>query len=400
MLQLTPCLRVYSLWRGQSQWEGHPVRCFRCRELARILIELPRWCIRQPHVLMQAMQCLLENTPTNLKNVGETVLGLGFAVVQARNFEREPPDSLHAAWATMPATACWLIHQLTGIPFTMGAHAYDMYADGGDCLLVDKLKKAALIHTSSHAARQHLLRLHPAARDKLVTIHRGLDTLPTFAPRAIDPTRPLRLLSIGRLVEKKGWNEQLDLLAAVKQRGIVFKARIVGHGPLHAQLLRKRQHLHLDQAVEFTGAIDHPNLAQHYHWADAFLFTGKIARNGDRDGLPNVIAEAMAYGVPVLTTAVAGTTEAIHHNTTGWILPLYDPQAWIDTLLQLNHRETTLAVQKNARQWVAQHFIAAHNTRQWFDCMRQAVADSTEALQPRKNDCSLSSASTSPGLSQ
>lgn len=380
LLKLADSVQINSLWGGSNTWEGQTVHCFRLTKLIRLLPELVRWSIRKPSVVMQASHTLLQGSPANFKNFAETMLGLGFGIIEAQRFKSQQPDLMHAAWATMPATACWLIHQLTGIPYSMGAHAYDIYEDGGDWLLTAKLKQASLVHTSTQAAYQYLTSTKgarsqkpEARRKKLVIIYRGLNNLPDYLPKQLNQNEPLHLLSIGRLVAKKGWLEQLAILAALKQAGIRFQARIIGEGPMLNVMQRTRATLNLGSEVTFTGQIDYSAMDTHYRWADAFLFTGKIAPNGDRDGLPNVIPEAMAYGVPVLTTAVSGTTEAIRHAITGWVLSLDHPQTWVDTLSDLRDQHNTAHVRQSARQWVEQHFVAEQNTRTLFECMQHSL---------------------------
>ncbi|MDV7397406.1 hypothetical protein RZS08_38750, partial [Arthrospira platensis SPKY1] len=122
------------------------------------------------------------------------------------------------------------LKDLTGIPFSMAAHAYDIFRKGGDCLLNEKVACASFVHTSSQSAAKALQTI--AGPDKLVhVIRRGLDFIPPPpSPKTLHD--PLRILSVGRLVPKKGWFDQLVLYRAALDAGLDFTVRIVGTGPL------------------------------------------------------------------------------------------------------------------------------------------------------------------------
>ncbi len=108
-----------------------------------------------------------------------------------------------------------------------------------------------------------------------------------------------------------------------------FRARIVGDGPLRAKLEKLAGHLGVADRVTFAGQVPSHEVWGHLDWADVLLHTGVVAPSGDRDGLPNVIAEAMAAGVPVVTSPTAGTTEAVKDGVTGVVLPVDRPEAWV-----------------------------------------------------------------------
>src|SRR5690606_16893239 len=130
---------------------------------------------------------------------------------------------------------------------------------------------------------------------------------------------PLRLVCVARLVEKKGLRHQLRIYAALRHAGVAFAARIIGEGPLRAELETLAGHLGIGANVTFTGHLPQHEVWAQLDWADVLLHTGVIAPSGDRDGLPNVIPEAMSSGVMVVTSPAAATTEAITHEVTGLV---------------------------------------------------------------------------------
>lgn len=371
---------IYSLWGGGrgGAFEGAPVSRFSKWRLLLLPWWIVYWLARRPSAFARLASRIARASLPSPINAGETVLGLAFALCHARRFRRagHRPDLIHAAWATMPATAAQMLTDLTGIPFSMGAHAYDVFRDGGDCLLTGKLRDASLIVTSSLSARSALLERH-APPDKTVLIRRGLDpeSLPP-APRLPRPQRaPLRILAVGRLIEKKGYADQLAIYAGLKAARIPFEARIVGGGPLDRSLKKRAEQLGIADCVTFMGPLPHAAVQEQYAWADVLIFTGKVGADGDRDGLPNVIPEAMAAGVPVAAHAVGGVPEAIEDGRTGALITDSSVEAWLAALTRLRDDDAYFERLRNgAGAWVDANFNAHDNARRLLDRFEAVAA--------------------------
>jgi glycosyltransferase involved in cell wall biosynthesis len=358
-----------------------PVRRFRRARLLTLLWRLPLWAWRRPRTLARVVEALLARPLPDRLNLAETAMGLAFALVEAGHFRKRPPALFHGAWATMPATAAWLLARLVGRPFSHGAHAYDIFRHGGDWLLDVKVREARFIHTTTGAARD-VLKERGASDHRILLCRRGLSDFPAFKPLR-SPREPLRLLSVGRLVPKKGYRRQLWIYETLARRGVAFEARIVGGGPLRAELQQAIEHAGLAGRVTLLGALGGSLTQEAFRWGDVFLFTGRIAPDGDRDGLPNVIPEAMAHGLPIVTTAVSGTTEAIEDGARGRVLPLDGPEdagGWADTIERLAC-DDVLAEQwrAQARTWVLERFDARRNTRALADALRAAAVPTVRA---------------------
>ncbi|WOO42149.1 glycosyltransferase [Rubellicoccus peritrichatus] len=365
-------IQIHSLWKGSQEWEGQKVEHFRHRHLFKLLWELPYWSFRKPNVLRNVLQRLYQHEVHSLQNLGELLMGLGFAIVKARDFSKAPPDLLHGVWATMPATAAWLLNQLTGLPYSMGAHAYDVFSHGGDCLLPAKLTSARLVHTTTAATRRRLLQLG-ADSERIQLVRRGLDHFPEFIPARKNPST-IRFITVGRMVPKKGFSDQLQLYKKLKEAGISFEARIIGDGGLKQRLIDQRDRLGLQSEVSFVGWLDYGSVIREYAWADAFVFTGKIASNGDRDGLPNVIPEAMACGLVVLTSPVSGTVEAIEDGETGFVCPMNQFEKWLAAVRAIQAELHLVAhIQDKARKWVEENFDNRKNAAALANALRDAV---------------------------
>ena len=362
LLDLGERPNIYSLWGGDRRFDHYPVKLFSKWALLKLTWWLPYWAIRKPSVMAGTLKRMFRTRPPSALNFGETILGLGFAITQAHRFRLmdDEPAVIHAAWATAPGTAAQLIAALTDREYCQGAHAYDIYQDGGDWWLDSKLSDAAAVVTSTRAARDTLLaRGAPAQSTHL--IRRGLNTIPELTVLR-SPRSPLRILSVGRLIEKKGYHQQLEIYSALKAADIAFEVRIVGGGPLYHSLQSRLHMLGLDGSVVLKGAQPFDKIALDYAWADVFVFTGIVTRTGDRDGLPNVVPEAMAAGVPVLSTPISGVPEALQQGVSGMMLDILDIEGWVEALQRLSKDDLFYRkLQSAARAWVVREFDARRN---------------------------------------
>lgn len=366
-------VRLYSLFGGGGEFRGRPVRCFNLWKLVPLfLLTIPWNCIRRPRIVRDLFEGVIMRAPPAWLNFWENLLGAGFAGCFYREFRRDPPDLVHGAWAGAPATAGWLLWRILGIPFSCGAHAYDLYEHGGDWWLLEKLRLARFVQTSTETGRQFLIERGIAA-EKIFTVRRGLAEFPAFKPLR-SPRRPLRLLCIARLVEKKGLHHQLRIYATLRDAGIAFEARLVGSGPLERELRELATTLGIDRAVSFLGQLPHDKVWAELAWADVLLHTGIVAPSGDRDGLPNVIPEAMAAGVLVVSSPISATTEAVQQERTGLVADVDLPIAWKIALERLAaDDELAETLRRNARAWVEENYDARKNTARLIECFERAA---------------------------
>jgi glycosyltransferase involved in cell wall biosynthesis len=230
---------------------------------------------------------------------------------------------LHGHFCHGVATITWFASRLSGLPFSFTAHAKDIYQRelNPGRLLERKLGAARFVATCTCANAQVLRARHPRP-DDVHTIYHGLDT-DWFAPRPAaqpKPSAPL-LLAVGRLVQKKGFDQLIGACALLAHRGIDFTCRIVGEdgsaGPaLRAQIAA----LGLNERVLLQSAMAQDALREVYRDAAVFALPCRVMEDGDRDGFPNVLAEAMAMGVPVVTTPISGIPEMIDDGEHGLLV--------------------------------------------------------------------------------
>lgn len=368
-------MRLYSLWGGGGSFRGLPVTRFNKWRLFTLIWMIPYESFRRPEVLRQVVYGLFTRRPPSWLNFWENMLGAGFACLFAREFRKNPPALVHATWGGAPATAAWLLWRLDGHRFSAGAHAYDLYEHGGDWWLNEKLAHAAFVHTSTLMGCRSLLERGLPA-DRAICIRRGLERLHPLKPLRASRS-PLQIVCVARLVEKKGLDHQLRVYAALKAAGVSFQARIVGEGPLRPALEKLAGHLGVAADVTFIGHLPQHEVWTQLGWADVLLHTGVIAPSGDRDGLPNVIPEAMSVGVLVLTSPTAGTTEAIMQGVTGLVAPVDSAEAWVSALRRFSTDDVFAEkLRGEARRWVEENFDAHKNAGRLLQQFERVIASS------------------------
>lgn len=309
----------------------------------------------------RAGRLLWANRPRHGEGWFMTGWGTFFALARAEAFRRSGVAVVYGAWATAPATAAMVLSARCGLPFSFGAHAYDLHRHGGDPLLAAKMRAARFVHTTTETNAADLARRFPARRAEIVLARRGLIDLPPLPVRH-PPAGPVRLLSIGRLVEKKGHAHQIEAAGELARRGVDFQLRIVGEGPLRSALTLQIAQAGLAKRVELAGALAAPEVAAAYREADIFWHTGVVDSQGDRDGLPNVIPEAFAHGLPVISSAAGGAAEAVGEG--GLIVDPADAGALADAVQRLaGDPALRERMGKAGRAWVEANFLASRNTR-------------------------------------
>jgi glycosyltransferase involved in cell wall biosynthesis len=229
---------------------------------------------------------------------------------------------LHAHFAHDPALVGLLAHRLTGSTFSFTAHARDLYQIPDEALR-GRVREASAVVTCCRANLEHIVTV-AGARAPVELVYHGVD-LERFRPPRRRPRHPVPLVvSVGRLVEKKGFDDLLRALALLVERGARLRCEITGDGPRRGELEALCHSLGLEDVVAFRGARTQEELLRVYQEADLFALTPRLAEDGDRDGVPNVLVEAMACGAPVVSTLVGGVAELVTDGCDGLLAPAGD----------------------------------------------------------------------------
>ncbi|HVG35725.1 MAG TPA: glycosyltransferase family 4 protein [Pyrinomonadaceae bacterium] len=286
---------------------------------------------------------------------------------------------LHAHFCHGATTVTWLAAMMTGLPFSFTAHAKDIYCESLNParLLRRKMRAASFVVTCTDANREHLRQIEPRA--EIHCIYHGLNAefagLLKQSSNAPSRGRQLRALGVGRLVPKKGFDVLVEACGILDRRNIKFEALIVGpHGEHEAELRRRINALGLGDRIQLTGPMEQSKLYEEYRRASAFCLPCRVLESGDRDGIPNVLVEAMACGLPVITTPVSGIPEIVHDGVNGQLIPPNDPEALADALLHLN-RDPHLArsLSSAAQATVSEHFDGERFASELAALFREAV---------------------------
>jgi len=280
---------------------------------------------------------------------------------------------LHAHFCHTPTSVALFAHQLTGIPFSFTAHAKDIYTSEPEQLR-RKLEAAAFVVTCTRYNARYLSRLNPTATPIHVIYH-GIDPdFFAFEP-APPPQAPFRILSIGRLVAKKGYDDLLMALKMLGDAGLDFRFNHIGSGDQQEAVGRLVGKLGLGERVRFLGTLPHHEVLGHYRRSHCFVLACKIAPNGDQDGIPNVLIEAMAAGVPVLSTRVSAIPELIEHGVTGTLVDPADPPALARALAAILTRPAAYrALLESARARVERSFDNRRCITKLRQLFQQALA--------------------------
>ncbi|MEO7908622.1 MAG: glycosyltransferase family 4 protein [Roseiflexaceae bacterium] len=336
-----------------------------------------------------------------------------YAVHVAGLLERErrvgqPIEHLHAHFAHDPTLIALLVHMLTGVSFSFTAHARDLVQIPPQAL-IERIDQATFVLTCSGTNVDYVNGVVPELlRAKVHLIHHGVnldgfqpllestkDTkkIPNLGIRVpscdfVDQSgKPPLILSVGRLVEKKGFPDLIAACAQLKQVGRQFRCEIYGEGPLRDQLAALIDQLELADCVRLAGERGQAELIPIFQHADIFALAPFVTGDGDRDGIPNVLVEAMACGLPVISTTVAGIPELVRHGENGLLVAPHDVSALVDalaTLLSDSPRRERMGV--NARAAVVAHFDLRAAARKIAALFAQTVGDKARISAPDMQD--------------
>jgi glycosyltransferase involved in cell wall biosynthesis len=246
-------------------------------------------------------------------------------------------DHLHAHFAHDPTLIAYLVHRMTGLPYSFTAHARDLY-QVHEKVLTDRIRSATAVITCCRANLEYLNQIAPSQGSKFSLIYHGVDLRdfqPVSEPEIKSASTVPLIMSVGRLVEKKGFQDLFEALFLVKQRGERFQCAVYGGGPLHQPLKEWIEKHEMTDEILLYGDRTQKELIAAYQNATLFVLTPVETADGDRDGIPNVLVEAMAVGLPVITTAVAGIPELVENDCDGLLYQPHDVAGISSGLLEL-----------------------------------------------------------------
>ena len=298
--------------------------------------------------------------------------------IAARVLDAQSIGHLHGHFCHGSATITMWVSHLTGIPFSFTAHAKDIYLpelNPGD-LLPKKIRQAKFVATCTDANRIHLQRLCPEARS-IQTVYHGLSTAFFTPARPCSEAGTPTILSVGRFVKKKGFPILVEACRLLQERSYDFRCRIIGAADEDSESVKRLiVNYGLEHCVLLEGPVSQDALRQIYRECTIFALPCLVAGNGDRDGIPNVLVEAMATGKPVVATAVSGIPELINHGSDGVLVPPEDPRALAGALeVLLQDGALRLRLGREARAKICERFDSSKTTVQLRDLFESCLTD-------------------------
>ena len=286
----------------------------------------------------------------------------------------------HSHFAGIGARVGWWLHHAFGFSYSFTGHANDIFCleNTLDVTLDHLMRDASLVITVSDFTANDLRRRFPAASRKIQRVYNGLD-LARFArpvthshshsqsqsqsqpaPAPHQRTTPL-ILSVGRLIEKKGYPDLIHACAQLKSRGIQFQCDIAGEGPLETELRTLITSLDVADCITLRGAVSQDEIIHALHSTTVFALACATEHDGGMDNLPTVLMEAMAAGVPCVSTRLAGVPEMVEHGVTGFLVAERDPHTLAEALEKVL-TDPALAARMGAAGYERAHRLFAQET--------------------------------------
>lgn len=287
---------------------------------------------------------------------------------------------LHAHFGTVAATVTRLAARLAGLRYSLTLHAKDIYHASVDpALMRDKLRDAAGVVTVSDYNARYLTETYGEAASGVRRIYNGLDLSRfEYAPPSADSRE---ILAVGRLVEKKGFDVLIDACRILRERGVAFHCRIVGDGTERSNLLVRIERLDLGDRLSLPGPLPHAALIGIFRQAALLAAPCVVGNDGDRDGLPTVLLEAMALGTPCVSTAVTGIPELVRDGDTGLCIPPQDAEALAAALERLlADRSLRERLSTRARRLIEHEFDIRRNAARLRELFETAARQPATAL--------------------
>jgi glycosyltransferase involved in cell wall biosynthesis len=243
---------------------------------------------------------------------------------------------LHAHFAHSPTSVAMFTSRLTGLPFSFTAHAKDIYTSDPRQIR-EKIGLARFVVTCTEYNRNHLRELGDGHTTPIHRNYHGIDTgfFSADPASAKLPAPPFRILTIARLTAKKGLPTIYKALRILCDQGIALQHTHIGGGEDRELIISLIKKLNLELVTELLGTQPHEVVLDHYREADLFVLGCEVAPNGDRDGIPNVLAESMAMGLPVVATHISGIPELVENERTGLLVPPGQPAKLAQSMLRL-----------------------------------------------------------------
>lgn len=287
--------------------------------------------LRHPRGLAAVLGYLLAGMWRQPVPLAKSLVGLWRSLALLREVERFDPQWIHAHWATYPSTAAWMLGRLLRRPFSFTAHAHDIFVE--DQLLARKLRSARMAVTISRYNVDYLAHWRGQDAAPLEVVHCGVDL--AELPLRLDGRDAQAIGTVGRLDPIKGFAVLIEALRRLRERNTAFHCELIGEGPLRAALEAQRTTAGLEQALSMPGARPQEDVRAMLSRVAVFVMPSVTTPEGNQDGIPVALMEAMASGAAVVGTTVSGLPELIEHEVNGLLVPPNNAGALAEAIARL-----------------------------------------------------------------
>lgn len=327
-----------------------------------------------PKVYFSTLIELLSQPMDKFKASRLTILYFLQGVYTAYILRSNQFDHLHVHFMDRAVLVALVVSRFLGKTYSFTAHAADIYTKATH--VRQKIDNAAFMVTVSKYNKKHLLATYPGIQaDKIHILHPWVDVA-QFTPDARHSVHErLHILSVGRLVEKKGHGDLIEAIHFLLERKVDVECRIVGEGPLYSLLMERINKHGLQNHVQLLGGLPQENVLDLLkNWADVFVLPCVIAKNGDRDGIPVSLAEAMAMELPVISTDIVGINELIQPGS-GFLVPPHAPAVLGEALYEIVSQDTstTIKMGQKGREIVENEFNLFKGTQELAELFTSTV---------------------------
>lgn len=331
-----------------------------------VLKSFLRCLYEKPAFTWQLMRECLFRKMRDFEAIAENSICFFEAFYLAKLLQKDSIELIHSPWGNGSATAAWVASRITGIPFAMTGRAGDIHPQDG--LLREKLRDCLFMRTNNKANVDYLASFCTKEQAKKIHLIYNSLTLKENIESSVYMQQPYQLLAVGRFCRTKGFDVLIQALHKLKQDGFLFHLTLVGDGFLRYSLKKLCKKLQLQDNVSMTGFVPNNKLVAYIETHDIMIIPSVIHKNGDRDGIPNVIMEALSSRLPVIATDVSGIGEVVKNNETGLLIPQRDVEALVLAIkVMCADRENALRMAENGRSLVRQMFNAEVNIQALYD---------------------------------
>jgi colanic acid/amylovoran biosynthesis glycosyltransferase len=341
------------------------------------------WLFRRPRAYLRVWWDALQGNLSSPKFLIRAAAIVPQAALAARQMELCGVKHVHAHFATHPALAAYVIRKLTGLTYSITAHAHDIYVERP--MLGEKIHEASFVVAISEYNKQLLRDLYgvDAAR-KTTVIHCGIDP-GVFQPRPAKTQQgPFTMVCVASLQDYKGHPYLVDACAELKVQGVDFRCLCIGEGEDRPQIEAQIARLGLQNEVQLLGQQPRGRVSEILAQADVVVLPSVVTPSGKKEGIPVALMEALATELPVVATAISGIPELVEHNRTGLLVPERDAHALAAALLQL-YRNPALGERLGAagRVKVLSEFDLLRNASALYRLLSQDwTSDQNGAVRP------------------